>query len=157
MYYNFFSVNLKSYGHRLKPVSIEFLKLWALCEIYSPQAKKEYTPTAIPILLKQTLIRIMCNLSASMFCLPVIYSNSVQHFALSNEAEAPQEKLCLSKHFWLGCYFFNFISESMAHHSFHWHNISKGIQLPSTELNSQRSLSNFRISYKNCIRKNIEM
>lgn len=104
----FFSVNLESYGHRLKPVSTEFLKFWALCKIYNPQAKKEHAPPVTPILLKQTVTTIMCNLSASMFCLPLIYSNPVQHFTLSNEAETLKEKLCLFKHFCLGCYFFFF-------------------------------------------------
>lgn len=102
----FFSVNLESYGHRLKPVSTEFLKLWALCKIYNPQAKKEHAPTVTPILLKQTVITIMCNLSDSVFCLPFIYSNPVQHFTLSNEAETRKGKLCLSKHFCLLGFFF---------------------------------------------------
>lgn len=104
----FFSVNLESYGHRLKPVSTKLLELWALCKIYNPQAKKERAPTVTPILLKQTVITIMCNLAASVFCLPFIYSNSVQHFTLSNEAETLKEKLCLSKNFCLGCYLFKF-------------------------------------------------
>lgn len=50
----------------------------------------------------------MCNLSDSVFCLPFIYTNPVQHFTLSNEAETQKEKLCLSKHFCLGCFFFVF-------------------------------------------------
>lgn len=83
-----------------------------LCKIYTPQAKKEHAPTVTPILLKQTVRTIMCNLADSMFCLPFIYSNPVQHFTLSNEAETRKEKLCLSKHFCLGCYFFlSFISK----------------------------------------------
>lgn len=104
----YFSVNLESYGHRLKPVSTEFLKLWALCKIYSPQAKKERTPPVTSMLLKQTVTTIMCNLSASMFCLLFIYSNPVQHFTLSNVAETLKEKLCLSKHLF-GLLFFFFL------------------------------------------------
>lgn len=99
----FFSVNLESYGRRLKPVSTEFLKLWVLCKIYSLQAKKERTPPVTPILLKQTVTTIMCNLSASLSCLLLIYSNPVQHFTLSNEAETRKQKLGLSKHFCLSC------------------------------------------------------
>lgn len=102
----FFSVNLESYGHGLKPVSTEFLKLWALCKICNSPAKKEHAPTVTPILLKQTVTTIMCNLSDSMFCLPFIYSNPVQHFALLNEVETLKEKKNVFKHFCLGCYFF---------------------------------------------------
>lgn len=101
----FFSVNLESYGHRLKSVSTEFLKLWALWKIYNPCTKKERFPTVTPILFKQIVMTIMCNLSASVFCLPFIYSNPVQHFTLSNKAETLKEKLCSSRNFCLGWLF----------------------------------------------------
>lgn len=98
----FFSINLESYGQRLKPVSTEFPKLWALCKIYLSQAKKERAPRVTPILLKQTVITIMCNLSGSMFCLPFIFSNPVQYFTLSNEAE--NSKKNVFKHLCLGLF-----------------------------------------------------
>lgn len=107
----FFSVNLESYGHRLKPVTTEFLKLWALCKIYNPQAKKEHAPIVTPILLKQTVITIMCSLSDSMFCLLFIYSNPFQHFTLSNEAEILKEKLCYPSLFVWVVIFLSFISK----------------------------------------------
>ena len=77
----FFSVNLENYGYRLKSVSTEFLKLWALCKIYNRWAKKERFPIVKPILFKQTVTTIMCNLSASVFCSRLFtQSSSTFHF-----------------------------------------------------------------------------
>lgn len=137
----FFSVNLENYGHRLKSVSTEFLKLWALCKIYNRWAKKERFPTAKPILFKQTVTTITCNLSASVFC-SRLFTQIELNISLYLMKQKLSKKNCVPPSIFFGglVIFLSFILNINKYPiSLHWHSITKCIQLPSTILNSQRS------------------